>query len=349
MTTSLSSVARYMVRRFAEPPPIIRYMARRCAQAVLLLLAVTLINFTLIQLAPGDPAMLFMDERAMTPEKLQEIRHNLGLDRPAYVQLFSYLRNVVTLDFGTSFRYGIPVTDLIAIRLPPTLLLASTGLLFSSIIGVIVGALAAQRPGSPFDTVSSLLALGAYSLPMFWLGQLLLIFFALQLGWFPTHGMVSLSLEGPSSGLAQVVDVLRHLLLPGLAFSAYPLALIFRMTRAKVGEVLASDFVTTTRAKGLSDRRILFRHALPNGFLPVLTVITYQAAFLLAGSVLVEAVFNWPGMGSLLAQSTMQRDYPVLIALSQITATMVVTMSIISDLCYGILDPRIASPATGEE
>ncbi len=315
------------------------FILRRGLQVPVLLLFVVVLNFGLIKAAPGDPVALMAPESGASAEYLERIRRELGLDRPPLEQLLTYIGNVVRGDFGISFRYRQPVGDVIASRLPATLLLAGSGLTVSSVLGIFLGVVASRHRGRWPDRALSLFALVGYSIPVFWLGQLLLLLFALYLGWLPAQGIVSV--RAPAEGLGLVPDVLSHLVLPLIAYSIFPLTLIMRLTRTKMIEVWSMDFITTARAKGLPDRRITYRHALPNATLPVLGVIGYNVAFLLAGSVLVETVFAWPGMGRLLGDAILARDYPLLLGIFTTTAFMVVVSSFITDAIYGFVDPRV--------
>jgi ABC-type dipeptide/oligopeptide/nickel transport system permease component len=317
----------------------------RLLQGLALVLAVIVVDFALIKLAPGDPATLFIPESGASPAYLARIRRDLGLDGAPLEQLTTFIVNSARLDFGLSIRYRIPVTDLIASRIPATALLAGTGILLSSGLGVVLGVLASTRRNSRVDRLLTLLAFVGYSMPAFWLGQILLLVFSLHLNWFPAQGMVSLHRAPDPVG--QIQDVAGHLVLPVIAYTLFPLTLVFRLTRGSMRDSLAADFVTAARAKGLRERDVVVRHALPNAFLPVLTVIGYNFAFLLSGSVLVESVFGWPGMGKLLSDAVLARDYPVILGVFVVSSVLVVLTNIVVDLLYVMLDPRIAEPQAG--
>ena len=319
--------------------PLLTYALRRVAQAIPLILIIIGINFALIHAAPGDPVDVLMGSSEADPAMVAELRADFGLDQPIPVQLVRYYAKVLTLDLGESFRYREPVLDLIASRLPATLLLMGTAIVVSTLIAVALGVVAALRPYSVLDNATTFMALAGYSMPVFWLGQLLLIVFALGLDWFPAQGMVSI--RAPAEGFARVLDIAHHLVLPALTYSLYHLALMFRLTRAKMQEVLQQDFIQTARAKGLSESQMIFSHALRNAMLPIVTVLGLNFGFMLAGSVLTETVFAWPGTGRLLYEAILARDYPVLMGLFVCLSSMVVAVNLATDIAYALIDPRV--------
>lgn len=272
-------------------------------------------------------------------EYIDDLRREFGLDQPLWVQFWLYVAKVAQFDLGYSLRFRAPVLDLILGRLPATLLLMGTALIISSLLGVLLGVLAARRPYGAVDNTATVAALAGYSMPVFWLGQLMLLLFSLQLGWFPTQGMYSL--RAPSEGWGRVLDIAHHLVLPAACYSIYNLALVFRLTRVKMQETLALDFITTARAKGLAESRVVLVHALRNALLPVITVIGLNFGFMLAGSVLTETVFAWPGMGRLLYEAIGARDYPVLMGLFTVLSVMVIAANVLTDIAYAIVDPRV--------
>ncbi|WP_165933608.1 ABC transporter permease [Aquabacter spiritensis] len=315
------------------------YVVRRLAQAVPLIFVVILLNFFLIHAAPGDPIDFLVGSMDASPEYIEDLRREFGLDQPLGTQLWAYLTRMAHFDLGYSLRYRQSVLDLILSRMPATLLLMVTALVASSAVGILLGVIAAQRPYSATDQTSTFLALAGYSMPVFWLGQLVLIVFSLHLGWFPTQGMYSL--RAPAEGWGRIVDVLHHLALPAFTYSLYHLALIFRLTRIKMQETLSLDFIVTARAKGASEGRVVYGHALRNAILPVVTVIGMNFGFMLAGSVLTETVFAWPGMGRLLYEAIQARDYPVLMGLFTVLSLMVIAANVVTDLIYAVIDPRV--------
>ena len=319
--------------------PHLAYALRRLLQAVPLVLVIIGINFILIHAAPGDPVDVLLGPTDASPEIIAQLRAEFGLDQPIWVQLWNYYAKVLALDFGASFRYREPVSGLIASRLPATLLLMGTALALSTLVATILGVLAAMRPYSTLDNATSFIALAGYSMPVFWLGQLLLIAFALKLDWFPAQGMVSL--RAPTEGLGRILDIGYHLVLPTVTYGIYHLALLFRLTRVKMQDVLAQDFIVTARAKGMPESRVVLGHALRNALLPLVTVIGLNFGFMLAGSVLTETVFAWPGTGRLLYEAILARDYPLLMGLFTCLSTMVVVVNVITDILYALIDPRV--------
>jgi len=315
------------------------YILRRMLQAVPLLLVVIVITFLLVHTAPGDPVDILSGNMETTAEFREELRAEFGLDRPLIVQLGTYIGKVLTLDLGYSLRYRQDVFGLIMSRLPATLLLMGTALVLSSLFGILLGAIAARRPYSLTDNAATFTALAGYSMPVFWLGQLVLLVFALQLAWFPTQGMVSL--RAPSEGLARWLDIGHHLVLPALTYSVYNLTLIFRLTRSRMQETLAEDYIVAARAKGVPERSVVYRHALSNALLPVVTVIGLNFGFMLAGSVLTETVFAWPGLGRLMYESIMARDYPILMGLFIFISFLVILANVVTDIVYALIDPRV--------
>lgn len=315
------------------------YVLRRLLQAVPVIFVIIVINFVLIHSAPGDPLDVMTGQMETTEAYLAQLRADYGLDQPLPTQLWIYLTKVVQGDLGYSLRFREDVTTLILSRLPATLLLMGTALVVSSVFGVLLGVIAARRPYSMTDNTVTLIALAGYSMPVFWLGQILLLIFALQLAWFPVQGMYSL--RAPAEGWGRVLDLMRHLALPALTYSVYHLTLIYRLTRVKMQETLALDYITTARAKGLPAGRVAWGHALPNAMMPIVTVIGLNFGFMLAGSVLTETVFAWPGTGRLLYEAIMARDYQVLLGLFTVLSIMVILANVITDVIYALIDPRV--------
>ncbi|MEO5595823.1 MAG: ABC transporter permease [Lysobacteraceae bacterium] len=319
---------------------LFRFGLRRLAQTIPLLAIIIAINFTLIHIAPGDPVDVLIGPSEANPELIAQLRAEFGLDQPLMTQLVTYYKKILSLDLGQSFRYRESVLDLILSRLPATLLLMGSALVVSTLLAIALGVVAALKPYSALDNGTTLVALAGYSMPVFWLGQLLLIVFSLQLDWFPAQGMQSLRV--PAQGWGKVLDVAHHLVLPAVTYSLYNLALMFRLTRVKMQDVLAQDYILTARAKGLSERQVIMRHALRNAMLPVVTVLGLNFGFMLAGSVLTETVFAWPGTGRLLYEAILARDYPVLMGLFLCLSTMVVLINVCTDIAYAVIDPRVA-------
>lgn len=295
----------------------------------------------LIHSAPGDPLYIIIGEEyaELDPEFVARIRAEYGLDQPIYIQLFAYLGKVIQLDFGFSFSSRMPVIDIIASRIGPTLLLMISGMTFGLIMGVILGVLSSRKPYSKADNVITSGALIFYSVPNFWLAQMLLLALALYLDLFPASGMITG--RYPLTGFAYIADVLHHLILPALTIGMFQLAIATRLTRASMLEVLRSDFITEARAKGLGERKVLLKHALRNALLPVVTMTGMNIAFIFGGAVLTETVYGWPGMGRLMYDSIYRRDYPVLMGIFVLVSSMVIIAQLITDILYAWLDPRI--------
>ena len=315
-------------------------MIRRLLQAVPVVFAILMLNFLLLHLAPGDAAQVLAGEAgSATPEYMAQLRQRFGLDRPLAVQLLLYVKQMLALDLGFSFRHGMPVLELIAARLGPTLLLMVTTLVISVSAGVALGLLAASRAGRWSDTVISVLALVSYATPLFWVGLMLIVIFSVKLDWLPTSGMETVGAF--HEGWARVVDIGRHLILPALSLSLFYLALYVRLMRAAVLEQAGMDYVTTARAKGLNELRITLTHVLRNAVLPVVTVAGVQVGGLLGGSVVVESVFAWPGLGLLAFQSLFARDFNLLLGIFFLSACLVVVLNLAVDVVHTLLDPRI--------
>ena len=315
-----------------------RLLIRRALQSVLLILALITINFFLIHLAPGDPAHILAGQSG--DEKYYEfIRAKFGLDRPLGTQLWIYLTSVLRGDFGYSLGYQQPVIAVIFERVPATLLLMLSAVTFSAVTGVVLGVEAARRKNTFPDRAINTFTLVGYSVPSFSVGHLLLIVFALYLGLFPAQNMSSAGQE--LSGLDYWLDVLSHLVLPMMTLAIVYLAQVMRLTRTSMLNVLGENFITTARAKGLKEGRVIYGHALRNALLPVITLIGSDFGTLLSGAVLVETVFAWPGLGRLMIDSLAMRDYPVLMGLFLLMSTSVAVVNFITDLTYAVLDPRI--------
>jgi peptide/nickel transport system permease protein len=316
-----------------------KYIGSRLLQAIPLLFWVVVINFFIIHLAPGDPVTYLAGQYEATPEYIAAMRQEFGLDKPLLTQLGVYLYKAIQGDLGYSTRFQQPVLELIFSRLPATFLLMGTGLVLGSFFGVFLGVTYTRRSAFS-ENAAVLVAIAGHSMPTFWVGQILLILFSLHMGLFPAQGMISLRFR--ETGFAAFWDVLHHLVLPAVTYATYHMTLVFRITRAKMLEVLSQDYIITARGKGLDRRSILYRHALPNAILPVITVIGVNVGFMLAGSVLTETVFGWPGMGRLMYEAVLARDYPVLLGIFIVTSVMVILANLITDIVYAIRDPRVA-------
>jgi len=318
----------------------LRYVMRRLLQAVPVVLGVVVLNFLLLQLAPGDAATVLAGEAGGAPfEYIQQLRQRFGLDQPVPVQLALYVKNILALDLGYSFRNQSPVLPLILARLWPTLLLMGTTLILSVAGGVLLGLLAAIWVRTWKDHVISFAAIIAYAMPLFWIGLMLILVFSIKLDWLPTSGMEDAAAF--YEGWERVVDIAKHLVLPSVTLSLFYMALYARMMRATMLEQRGLDYVTTARAKGLTEQQITVRHMVRNALLPVVTVAGVQVGGLLGGSVIVESVFAWPGLGQLAFQSLFARDLNLLLGIFFISSCLVVVVNIVVDIIYLILDPRI--------
>jgi peptide/nickel transport system permease protein len=317
-----------------------RVTATRLFYAVLLLMAVLILNFTMMHLAPGDVSDTIAQSMGGADEEvLVRIRADYGLDQPFLVQLGTYLGKVLRFDLGYSFYYNRPVTDLILQRLPATLLLVFTAQIVALLIGVVLGVISARRPNGILSHFVTFLALFGYSAPVFWTGILLLIAFSLKIQWFPVAGMRDVTLQG--GFWVHTFDVMRHMVLPVLTLSSIFLALYSRLSRATMMETLGSDYVRTAKAKGLSERDVVYKHALKNALSPVITLAGLQFSAVISGAVLVETVFAWPGLGTLAFQSIIARDTPTILGILFFSALMVIVGNLLTDFALRFVDPRL--------
>ncbi|PGH57066.1 ABC transporter permease [Azospirillum palustre] len=314
--------------------------ASRLVKAAAILIAIVVMNFFLVHAAPGDPAMVMAGEAGAADEKfVTQLREQFGLDRPLYEQLGTYIGKVVQGDLGFSYRQQRPVWDILAERLPATLVLTLTAFILALAAGVALGTLAAVTVGTWADSAITVVALLAYATPIYWIGLMLSLLFSIQLGWLPAFGYETIG--AGYTGLAHVADVAVHLILPVITLALFYMAGYARLTRASMLEVRSLDFVKTAKAKGLTQGRIVTRHVLRNAILPVITVAGIQAGQLVGGSILIETVFAWPGIGRLAFEAVLQRDYQVLLGIFLVTSVMVILFNILTDILYGLVDPRI--------
>lgn len=316
------------------------FLLRRGIKATIVILAIVVCNFLLIHAAPGDPASVIAGQSGAADERfLQQLREQFGLDKPFHVQLWIYLKGILTLDLGFSHRQQQPVWTLIADRLPATLLLTGAAFAFAVVAGVTLGTLAARRVGRWADSVITVIALTFYATPLFWVGLMLVLFFSVWLEWLPSFGMATVGVE--LTGIEAVLDVGKHLILPAATLGLFYLAVYARLTRATMLEVADQDFVKTARAKGVPEGQVVRRHVLRNALLPVITFAGIQAGQLIGGSILVETVFAWPGIGRLAFDALLARDYAVLLGVFFCTSVMVVLFNLVTDLLYAVVDPRV--------
>ena len=315
-----------------------RYLLLRLAQLIPVVLVVIVLNFALIHAAPGDVASVLAGEGA-DPAYMDAVRVGYGLDQPFLVQLGRYLGHVLLGDLGSSFRSHAPVADEILARLPATLLLVGSSLLISVVLGTWLGTLIARRPGSWLDTAVSIVSVSLFSVPVFWLGLMLILLVAVHAQLLPSSGMSSIG--GPRAGVPMLLDILRHLVLPTITLSCVWIGQYVRLARTAVSEVLGEAYITTVRAIGFPERRVLLHYALRNALLPVVTVFGLQLGLVLTGAVLTETVFSWPGLGRMIYEAILARDTPVIMGAFVAMSFTVAIASLLTDLVYAALDPRV--------
>ncbi len=337
---------------------MIAFLLRRSAVLLPTLIGITIIAFALVRLVPGDPVLLMLGERGVNPKLYAEMKANLGLDQPILSQYFSFVWHALGGDLGTSVISHRPVAGEFWSRFPATLELGLVGLSWSVLLGIPFGILAALRRNTWLDYVTMGAGLIGYSMPIFWWGLILIMFFSVQLGWTPVSGRIGVEFELPFRTGLMLVDSLlmpgmwterfaawksafSHLILPSIALGTIPLATIARMTRSSMLEVLGEDYVRTAKAKGLSPLRVVLVHSLRNALVPVITVIGYLFGTIITGAILTETIFSWPGIGKWLLKSVTGRDYPVIQGGILIIATMIITLNLLTDVLYAVVNPRI--------
>jgi dipeptide transport system permease protein len=333
---------------------MLKYLLRRAALTVPTFIALMFVTFVAIRLVPGDPVEVRVGERGISPERLAQFRHELGLDQPVWKQFLDYVWQLLHGDFGTSLATNQKVLSEFATLFPATLELGLCAMVIAVLVGIPAGAIAGVKRGSWYDQVLMGLSVTGYSMPIFWWGLLLIMFVGERWGLTPVSGRVDLIryyfepvtgfmvIDAWLSGQAGAVkDALRHLILPALVLGTIPLAVIARMTRSAMLEVLGEDYVRTARAKGLPAWRVVGLHALRNALIPVVTVIGLQVGTLMAGAVLTETIFSWPGVGKWLIESISRRDYPALQGGVMLVSTLVILVNLLVDLLYGVINPRI--------
>jgi len=328
-------------------------LLRRLAVLIPTFLGVSIIAFSFIRLLPGDPVMLLSGERVMSPERHAQISAQLGMDRPMVIQYFDYLGGVLTGDFGSSIVSKKPILDQFWALFPATVELSICAMIIAVALGIPAGVIAAMKRGSIFDQGLMGIALVGYSMPIFWWGLLLIILFSGTLQWFPVSGRISLMFYFPQVTGFMLIDSLlsgqkgafssaiSHLALPSIVLATIPLAVIARQTRSAMLEVLSEDYVRTARAKGLSPFRVVGVHALRNAMIPVITTIGLQIGVMLAGAILTETIFSWPGIGKWMVDSVFRRDYPVVQGGLLLIALVVMFVNLVVDLLYGLINPRV--------
>ncbi|NEQ27175.1 MAG: ABC transporter permease [Microcoleus sp. SIO2G3] len=333
---------------------MLRYTARRLLSLIPVLLGITLLVFAFLHFIPGDPATVMAGERS-SPEQVEALRERLGLNEPLPIQYFKFLGGMLRLDLGNSIISGIPVSQEIRTRWPASFELAVASMLFAVIIGVPAGIIAAVKKDKWVDNAAMSVSLIGVSMPVYWLGLLLVYLFAVYLGWLPPSGRIGVDVGNRFQAITGffVLDailrfnfgalgnVLSHLVLPAIALGTIPLAIIARITRSAMLEVLSQDYIRTARAKGLIERWVILKHALKNALLPVITIIGLQFGTLLSGAILTETIFSWPGIGSWLYQGILNRDYPVVQGGVVFVSVTFVLVNLLVDLSYAFFDPRI--------
>ena len=318
-----------------------RYLFSRLLQVVPTSVVIVLLSFLLMKAAPGDTVDVIAGESGgATVEYMQELRQLYGLDVPAHEQFWNFLVRLVHLDLGYSFRDNMPVVDLIWSALPATLLLSLSAITFALVVGVALGVIAARHRGSWLDTAISVLSTIGFATPLFWIGLMLIVVFSIHLRWFPVAGLstVGMAYDGFRQ---QALDVARHLVLPAFSLGCFYLSLYVRLTRSAMLDVAGLDFVRTARAKGLSEWRVTLRHVLRNALLPIVTVTGLHLGGLFGGTVVIETVFGWPGIGRLAFDAVAARDLNLFLAIFLFSSLLVIVMNLLVDFLYVLLDPRI--------
>jgi len=335
-----------------------RFISRRLFHLVFILIGVSILVFLMLRLIPGDPAHLLVGELA-SPQDVARIREKFGLDRSYPYQYYVYMKNLFRGDMGTSIRSGVPVSEEIAVRFLATVELSVAAMLISSLVGIMAGVISSVRKYSLFDYASMLLALAGISMPIFWLGLMLMYLFSVKWGILPMMGRFTMGFDPHTvtglvildsllkGDLALFTNSLKHLILPSFTLATIPMAIIARMTRSSMLEVLSKDYIRTARAKGLAYRTVIIRHALKNAFLPVVTVIGLNFGLLLGGAVLTETIFSWPGLGRYVVDSLLARDYPAVQGCILLFAVIMVVVNLAVDVIYFYLDPRLRTDGKG--
>lgn len=328
------------------------FLTRRTAGTIPVLMLISLLVFMLLQAAPGDPATLLLGDD-VTKADVAEARKRWGLDEPAYVQYVKFMWNAVQGDLGRSFKYGEQVSRLILERLPATLELAIVSTLFAAIIAVPFGIWAGARPNSWVDNTVSIIGFFGISMPNFWMGIMLILIFSGIMGWLPTSGRETFGVTGPPiTGFILLDSALRldgkafwdafsHIIMPAITLGTNMIGIILRVTRSAVIEIMHEDYVTTARAKGQRERKVLSVHVLRNALIVIITVVGLELGALLSGSIIVETVFAWPGIGTLLIEGLSSRDYPLITGLVLVYTAMFVIINLFIDICYAAIDPRV--------
>lgn len=316
-----------------------RYVAKRLILALITVSVALVINFALIHLAPGDPTKVLAGSGHPSPEMEAALTVKYGLDKPLYVQFISYVKNLLTGDFGNSYVYNQPVMKLIAERFGPSSLLALTSAVLAALLGTLLGLVTATRQGGLLDRVINSISYFFYSMPSFWLGMMAILVFSTTLKTLPTSGMVSL--RASYKGMAHVADVAKHMILPAGTLIMIQIPVYLRIFRTSVSQTMAEDFITTFRAVGMDEKKIFRRYVFKNSILPTITVFGMNLAYTVMGAALIEVVFAWPGIGRMMLDAIAKRDYPLLMGIYLILSISVAVVTVITDLVYAAVDPRI--------
>lgn len=332
-----------------------RYVVQRLTLTIPMVFVLVSAVFLVLRIMPGDPVLAMLGGRNVSPELIAQKRHEMGLDKPLHVQYVEYMSRLLRGDLGRSSRTGKPVAEELVTRLPATLELAIWGMIFAALFGIPTGILAAVRADKPSDHVIRVLHIGSFALPIFWVGLMFQVIFAVRLGWLPVAGRLSgryaftfqrvtgfYLIDALILGNNEIlVDVVKHLILPGVTLGLAQMGFLGRVTRAAMLEVLDAEYVTTARSKGLGERLVVLRHALRNALIPIVTVFGLQFAMLMGGAVLTETVFSWPGIAGFLVQSLHYRDWWALQGTIAFIGVFVTTVNLVVDLLYSIIDPRV--------
>lgn len=313
------------------------YLVKRSIQIIPVVFGILIISFLMIHLAPGDAVFMFIGESGADPEFEAAIRTRLGLDKSLFEQFILYIKGIFSGDLGRSFVLNEDVSKIIFDRAIPTIILMLSSISFGAIFGILIGVYAASKPYSMRDNISMVIALFLYSLPNFWLGQMLIIVFSVNWGLLPVSGMESMILGDKSF----LFDRFTHLVLPTITLGSTLAAFVMRFVRSSMIDVLGQDYILTAKSKGLSERKIFFKHALKNALLPVITYIGLRLGYMLSGAVVIESVFGWPGLGLLMLDALFERDYPIIMGLFIVISLSVTIITFIVDILYTYLDPRI--------
>lgn len=316
-----------------------RYFIRKVLNALLTIILVASFNFALFRILPGDPARLLLPKGRVDPTVIERQRKTFNLDRPLWQQFIYYWRDTALGRFGVSYSDKRPVTEVVAERVWPTIVLVGTGTIFATAIGMFTGVFAGWRRNGTYDVVSTNLGMILYAMPTFWFGLLMIMLFATKLRWFPTGRMSEAGAD--LQGLAAVGSLLKHLALPAFTFAVAYVGEYHLIMRNSLTGVMKEDYALTARAKGLSENAVLWRHVVPNALLPTVTIVMMNLGFVMSGAILAESVFNWPGLGLLAFEAMQKRDYPVMQAVFLVASVAVILANLLADLTYYYLDPRV--------